>query len=73
MQVWSNFKTFFWAKKDGCTQEPRRHKNAYALVGGAQAEMTMRTAYFDCFSGISGDMTIEALIDAGLSFEDLCT
>jgi hypothetical protein len=33
--------------------------------------MTMRTAYFDCFSGISGDMTIGALLDAGLGFEDL--
>jgi hypothetical protein len=33
--------------------------------------MTMRIAYFDCFSGISGDMTIGALIDAGLRFEDL--
>ena len=31
----------------------------------------MRTAYFDCFSGISGDMTIGALIDAGVSFEEL--
>ena len=31
----------------------------------------MRVAYFDCFSGISGDMTIGALLDAGLSFEDL--
>ncbi len=31
----------------------------------------MRIAYFDCFSGISGDMTIGALLDAGLSFEDL--
>jgi uncharacterized protein (TIGR00299 family) protein len=31
----------------------------------------MRTAYFDCFSGISGDMTIGALIDAGLSFDEL--
>jgi pyridinium-3,5-bisthiocarboxylic acid mononucleotide nickel chelatase len=31
----------------------------------------MRTAYFDCFSGISGDMTIGALIDAGASFEEL--
>ena len=31
----------------------------------------MRTAYFDCFSGISGDMTIGALIDAGASFEAL--
>ncbi len=31
----------------------------------------MRTAYFDCFSGISGDMTLGALIDAGLSFDGL--
>jgi uncharacterized protein (TIGR00299 family) protein len=31
----------------------------------------MRTAYFDCFSGISGDMTIGALIDAGLGFDEL--
>ena len=28
----------------------------------------MRIAYFDCFSGISGDMTLAALIDAGLDF-----
>ena len=25
----------------------------------------MQIAYFDCFSGISGDMTLAALIDAG--------
>ena len=31
----------------------------------------MRIAYFDCFSGISGDMTIGAFLDAGLSFEKL--
>lgn len=31
----------------------------------------MRIAYFDCFSGISGDMILGALIDAGLSLEEL--
>ncbi|HET7339540.1 MAG TPA: nickel insertion protein, partial [Candidatus Dormibacteraeota bacterium] len=25
----------------------------------------MRVAYFDCFSGISGDMTLGALLDCG--------
>ena len=31
----------------------------------------MKIAYFDCFSGASGDMIIGALIDAGLDFEEL--
>jgi pyridinium-3,5-bisthiocarboxylic acid mononucleotide nickel chelatase len=31
----------------------------------------MRTAYFDCFSGISGDMMTGALVDAGANFEAL--
>src|SRR5688500_7486872 len=39
-------------------------------MGGA-LQRTTRIAYFDCFSGISGDMTLGALVDAGLSLEDL--
>ncbi len=31
----------------------------------------MKTAYFDCFSGISGDMTIAAFLDAGLPMKTL--
>ncbi len=31
----------------------------------------MRIAYFDCFAGISGDMTLGALIDAGADFDAL--
>lgn len=31
----------------------------------------MRIAYFDCFSGISGDMILGALMDAGLSLHQL--
>ena len=31
----------------------------------------MRLAYFDCFSGISGDMTLGALVDAGCPVEHL--
>lgn len=33
----------------------------------------MRIAYFDCFSGISGDMCLGALVDAGISIKILGT
>ena len=31
----------------------------------------MRIGYFDCFSGVSGDMILGALVDAGLKLDDL--
>ena len=31
----------------------------------------MKICYFDAFSGIAGDMTVGALIDAGAAFEPL--
>src|SRR5947209_20351221 len=31
----------------------------------------MSIIYFDCFSGISGDMTLGALIDAGVAVDEL--
>jgi uncharacterized protein (TIGR00299 family) protein len=31
----------------------------------------VRIAYFDCFSGISGDMCLGSLVDAGVSLQDL--
>jgi len=33
----------------------------------------MRIGYFDCFSGVSGDMILGALVDAGLAVEELQT
>lgn len=33
----------------------------------------MTTAYFDCFSGVSGDMMLGALVDTGLELADLQT
>ncbi len=33
----------------------------------------MKIAYFDCFSGISGDMTLAALVDAGCNLAELET
>jgi len=35
----------------------------------ATTKHNMKIAYFDCVSGISGDMTLGALVDAGVPLE----
>src|SRR5690348_9256681 len=36
-------------------------------VASAAGDHQLRVAHFDCFSGISGDMVLGAVIDAGVS------
>ena len=55
----------------------RTRRIEYHDALGPWAGMQVKTLYFDCFgpghSGISGDMTIGALLDAGLDFNYLKT
>ena len=41
------------------------------MLARANIALGMKALYFDCFSGISGDMTIGALLDLGLDLEYL--
>jgi len=44
--------------------------NSHPLIHFPQVSI-MKIAYFDCFSGISGDMVLGAFIDLGLKLKDL--
>jgi len=41
------------------------------IVADLFSEGTMKTAYFDCFAGISGDMILGAIVSAGYPIEQL--
>src|SRR5215510_14271367 len=45
--------------------------NARTLFSRPSRRLMARVLYFDCFSGISGDMILGAFLDAGLPFDDL--
>src|SRR4029450_1756828 len=49
------------------SRDPRRHE-ILELQGVGPL---VKVLYFDCFSGISGDMTLGALLDAGLPLDAL--
>src|SRR5215471_1262602 len=44
---------------------------ARTLFRRPSRRLMARVLYFDCFSGISGDMVLGAFLDAGLPFDDL--
>src|SRR5580704_12153232 len=56
-----------WRERHTPAALPKPYVQLYA---GPSAQ-PMKVAYFDCFSGISGDMTLGALLDAGVPLEQL--
>jgi uncharacterized protein (TIGR00299 family) protein len=64
--VFSPFRVFVMAL-GGCFSTTRSYAYPFRDMG----TRIMKIAYLDCFSGISGDMMIGALIDAGFPIVDL--
>src|SRR3954469_17615597 len=51
--------------------EATTERSSSASADGPPARASGRIAYFDCFAGISGDMTLGALIAAGADLDEL--
>src|SRR5512145_390944 len=63
--------TLFTQKSAAKITAVNKHNRSQALVIQSQRGTPMKIAYADCFSGISGDMFLAALLDAGLPLEVL--
>src|SRR6516165_11064781 len=64
---------FHWARMVARRASLRRLWRSSNINGNVNIRNVMKTLYFNCFSGISGDMTIGALLDCGLGFDYLKT
>src|SRR5262249_40864435 len=64
---------FHWVRIVGRSASFRRLWRSSSINGNVNIRNVMKTLYFNCFSGISGDMTIGALLDSGLGFDYLKT
>src|SRR5215471_21405402 len=64
---------FHWVRMVVRSASFRRLWRSSSINGNVNIRNVMKTLYFNCFSGISGDMTIGALLDSGLGFDYLKT
>src|SRR5438105_4086968 len=62
-KIFSFFRAFVMA-----FGQPLRAARQRRTIDGKET-IVARVAHFDCFSGISGDMTLAALLDAGVDAE----
>src|SRR5215831_20378922 len=64
---------FHWVRMVVRSASFRRLWRSSSINGNVNIRNVMKTLYFNCFSGISGDMTIGALLDSGLGLDYLKT
>ena len=60
-----------WALETEDKRGPRLTLGPFAFPTPTTGANAVRVAHFDCFSGISGDMVLGAVLDAGVPAEDI--